>query len=140
MTNMLQIDKSQIDFINEIKIQIKAAQYRALQYVNKEQIMLYWNIGKTIVERQQQFGWGKSIVEILATELQKEFIGVQGFSARNLWRMRSLYEQYVTSSLILPPLVAEIPWTHNILILEKCKDEHERFYSSAATGGRNTKH
>lgn len=128
MTTMLELDKSQIDFINEIKIQIKAAQYRALQYVNKEQIMLYWNIGKTIVERQHQFGWGKSIVEILATELQKEFVGVQGFSARNLWRMRSLYEQYEASSLILPPVVAEIPWTHNILILEKCKDEHERFY------------
>ena len=125
---MLQLDKSQSDFINEIKIQIKAAQYRALQYVNKEQIMLYWNIGKTIVERQQQFGWGKSIVEILATELQKEFVGVQGFSARNLWYMKNLYAQYSESSLILQPLVAEIPWTHNILILEKCKDEHERFY------------
>jgi predicted nuclease of restriction endonuclease-like (RecB) superfamily len=60
--------------------------------------------------------------------LQKEFIGVQGFSARNLWRMRTLVEQYQNSNLILPPLVAEISWTHNIIIIEKCKDEHERFY------------
>ena len=55
-----------------------------MQKVNKEQINLYWNIGKTILERQQQFGWGKGIVELLAVELQKEFVGVLGFSARNL--------------------------------------------------------
>jgi predicted nuclease of restriction endonuclease-like (RecB) superfamily len=117
-----------IHFVQEVKNQIKSAQYRALQKVNTEQIQLYWIIGKTILERQQQYGWGKGIVEILATELQKEFIGINGFSARNLWYMRNLYEQYYCSSLILQPLVAEIPWTHNILILEKCKDEHERFY------------
>jgi len=122
------LETNHIDFVQEIKTQIKKAQYRALQKVNTEQIQLYWNIGKTILERQLQYGWGKGIVEVLATELQKEFIGINGFSARNLWRMRTLYEQYVDSVLILPPLVAEIPWTHNILILEKCKDEHERFY------------
>ena len=122
------LDKSYTEFIADIKKQIKEAQYRALQKVNKEQLNLYWNIGKTIVERQKEFGWGKNIVEILAQELQREFVGVDGFSARNLWRMRNLYDQYAGSSLILPPVVAEIPWTHNILILEKCKDENERFY------------
>lgn len=122
------LKKNQIEFVLEIKAQIKSAQYRALQKVNKEQIKLYWNIGKSILEKQQQYGWGKSIVELLAAELQKEFVGVNGFSARNLWRMRTLYEQYNNSNLILPPVVAEIPWTHNILILEKCKEEHERFY------------
>jgi predicted nuclease of restriction endonuclease-like (RecB) superfamily len=123
----MELDKSYIDFIAEIKNQIKSAQYRALQKVNKEQIGLYWNIGKTILKRQKEFGWGKSIVEILARELQKEFVGIHGLSARNLWRMRVLVEQYQDSSLILPPLVAEIPWSHNIIIIEKCKDEHERF-------------
>ncbi len=122
------LETTHIHFVQEVKTQIKKAQYRALQKVNKEQIQLYWNIGKTILERQLQYGWGKGIVEVLATELQKEFIGINGFSARNLWYMRNLYEQYYTSSLILQPLVAEIPWTHNILILEKCKEEHERFY------------
>ncbi|PJA07019.1 MAG: DUF1016 domain-containing protein [Flavobacteriales bacterium CG_4_10_14_0_2_um_filter_35_18] len=122
------LEKNQIEFVQEIKAQIKSAQYLALQKVNKEQIKLYWHIGKSIVDKQQQYGWGKSIVELLAAELQKEFVGINGFSARNLWRMKTLYEQYSKSELILPPLVAEIPWTHNILILEKCKDEHERFY------------
>ena len=113
------------DFVVEVKSKIKSAQYRALQVVNREQIQLYWEIGQLIVERQNQYSWGKSVVEQLATELQSEFVGINGFSARNLWRMRALYIEYSISS-ILPPVVAEIGWTHNILILEKCKDEHQR--------------
>jgi len=58
---------------------------------------------------------------------------------RNLWRMRNLYEQYCNSELILQPLVAEIPWTHNILILEKCKDEHERFISNFSPNSKLVK-
>jgi len=103
------LDKSYIEFFADIKRQIKEAQYRALQVVNREKITLYWNIGKTICERQQLFGWGKSVVEFLAAELQKEFVGIDGFSARNLWYMRNLYDQYSNSKLILQPLVAEIP-------------------------------
>jgi predicted nuclease of restriction endonuclease-like (RecB) superfamily len=114
-------------FVEEIKTYIKAAQYRALQVVNKEQIQLYWQVGKTIIDRQTQFGWGKNIVESLAQELQKNFVGINGFSARNLWYMRNLYLEYSQSS-ILQPVVAEIGWTHNIIILEKCKNEHERFF------------
>ncbi len=106
---MATIDKSYVEFFAEIKHQIKEARYRALQVVNKEKITLYWNIGKTICERQQQYGWGKSVVELLAAELQKEFVGIDGFSARNLWYMRNLYDQYYNSNLILQPLVAEIP-------------------------------
>jgi predicted nuclease of restriction endonuclease-like (RecB) superfamily len=85
-------------------------------------------LGKLIVERQQQHGWGKSIVDTLAKDLQAEFSGIVGFSARNLWRMRSFYTHYADSTLILPPMVAEIGWTHNYLILEKCKDDHERLF------------
>ncbi len=122
------IDNKQFkSFVEDIKQKIKSAQYRALQAVNKEQIQLYWEIGQLIVERQEQYGWGKGIVEKLASELQAEFVGIGGFSARNLWYMRNLYKEYASSS-ILQPVVAEIGWTHNILILEKCKGEHERFF------------
>jgi predicted nuclease of restriction endonuclease-like (RecB) superfamily len=120
-------NKAFVSFVEDVKSKIKAAQYRALQTVNKEQIQLYWEIGQLIVERQQQHGWGKSIVEKLSIELQKNFAEVNGFSARNLWYMRSLYHEY-SQSTILQPVVAEIAWTHNILILEKCKDEHRRFF------------
>lgn len=133
----MQLDKSLTEFITEIKNHIRNAQYRALQKVNHEQISLYWEIGRTILNKQNEFGWGKSIVEILSIELQNEFKGNSGFSTRNLWRMRNLVDQYQNSTLILPPLVAEIPWTHNIIILEKCKNEHERFFYINITKEQN---
>ena len=81
-----------------------------------------------IVTRQQETRWGKSIVEQLAKDLRTEFSGISVFSARNIWRMRDLYLTYHANEK-LTPLVAEIGWTHNLVILEKCKDdlEHE-FY------------
>ncbi|KAF0151344.1 MAG: putative nuclease [Ignavibacteria bacterium] len=114
-------------FFLEIKEQIRKAQYNALRSVNRELIKLYWNIGKRIVENQNLHGWGKSIVENLSEDLQKEFPGVNGLSSRNLWRMRSFYSEYC-NSLILPPMVAEIGWAHNVVIMEKCKEENERAF------------
>ncbi|MBO1054329.1 MULTISPECIES: YhcG family protein [unclassified Dolichospermum] len=112
----------------EVQQRIRAAQYDALKAVNREMINLYWDIGKMIVTRQQNVNWGKSVVEQLAKDLQAEFPGISGFSTRNIWRMRDFYLTY-HSQKILPPLVAEIGWTHNIVILEKCKDDLEReFY------------
>lgn len=112
----------------EVQQRIRAAQYDALKAVNREMINLYWDIGKMIVSRQQNVNWGKSVVEQLAKDLQAEFPGISGFSNRNIWRMRDFYLTY-HSQEILPPMVAEIGWTHNIVILEKCKDDLEReFY------------
>ena len=114
-------------FIKEIKELIYRRQYEALRQVNAELVQLYWDIGARITERQQEKGWGKSVVDVLARELQVEFPGVQGFSARNLWRMRNFYQEY-SSEAILPPMVAEISWTKNNVILEKCKDPLERTF------------
>ncbi|MTJ23490.1 DUF1016 domain-containing protein [Dolichospermum sp. UHCC 0352] len=112
----------------EVQQRIRSAQYDALKAVNREMINLYWDIGKMIVTRQQNVNWGKSVVEQLAKDLQAEFPGISGFSTRNIWRMRDFYLTY-HSQKILPPLVAEIGWTHNVVILEKCKDDLEReFY------------
>lgn len=80
-----------------------------------------------IVERQELYQWGKSVVENLAVDLQKEFQGMMGLSSRNLWRMRSFYLTYNTNEF-LPPAVAEIGWTHNYIILERCKEETERLF------------
>ena len=107
--------------LGEIKQRIRSAQYEALKAVNKELISLYWDIGKVIVERQKEEPRGKSVVEQLAKDLQAEFPGIGGFSSRNIWRMRGFYLTYKDSQK-LPPLVAEIGWTHNHIILEKCKD------------------
>ena len=112
----------------EIKERIRRAQYAALKSVNKQLVGLYWDIGRIIVERQAAEGWGRSVVETLAADLQREFPGVGGFSASNLWRMKAFHETYRTSEK-LAPLVREIAWSHNLIILERCTDPLEReFY------------
>jgi predicted nuclease of restriction endonuclease-like (RecB) superfamily len=121
------LDTAYEQFVAEVKSRIRQAQYQALKAVNKEQIGLYWELGRLIVERQQQHGWGKSIVENLARALQMEFTGMGGMSSANLWRMRAFYLTYHQHEK-LAPLVREISWSHNIAIMEKCKDDQERLY------------
>jgi predicted nuclease of restriction endonuclease-like (RecB) superfamily len=112
----------------EIKERIRTAQYAALKTVNKELVGLYWDIGRMIVDRMAAEGWGKSVVETLAVDLQSEFPGVGGFSASNLWRMKAFFEAYESVEK-LALLVREIGWSHNLVILHRCKDPLEReFY------------
>ena len=112
----------------EVKARIQSAQYAALRAVNKELVSLYWDIGRLIVERQQSAGWGAGVVERLAADLQAAFPGIGGFSAPNLWRMKGFFETY-NGAEKLAPLVREIGWSHNLLILSRCKDAQEReFY------------
>ncbi|MCE5341810.1 MAG: PDDEXK nuclease domain-containing protein [Planctomycetaceae bacterium] len=120
--------KGYSSLLKDVKERIRSAQYQALKAVNKELIQLYWDIGKMIVERQKGDKWGKSIVEMLAKDLQAEFSGIQGFSPAGLWRMRNFYIAYNKKEK-LAPLVREIGWSHNLIIFEKCKDDLEReFY------------
>lgn len=115
-------------FFQDIKQRIHTAQYEALKSVNKELILLYWDIGKKILYNQQKYGWGKAIVETLARDLQTEFPRITGYSTDNLWRMRKFYLNYANKPK-LAPLVQEIAWAHNIVIMEKCKDDLSReFY------------
>jgi predicted nuclease of restriction endonuclease-like (RecB) superfamily len=80
--------------LEDLKARIRAAQTRAALMANRELIRLYWEIGRRIVERQEHEGWGKSVIERLAGDLQKEFPGLQGFSRSNIWRMRSFFLSY----------------------------------------------
>lgn len=116
--------------LTEVKARIQAAQYAALRAVNKELVGLYWDIGQLIVARQQTEGWGKAVVQQLAADLQASFPGTGGFSASNLWRMKGFFETYSESGATkLAPLVREIGWSHNVIILERCKDAQQReFY------------
>jgi len=126
MTSVLQSDYTAL--LGEIKQRIRSAQYEALKAVNKELIALYWDIGRMIVERQAGKSWGKAVIAQLAADLQTEFPGVAGYSSRNLWYARSFYLRYGSNEK-LQLLVAEIGWTHNLIIMEKCKDDLEsEFY------------
>jgi predicted nuclease of restriction endonuclease-like (RecB) superfamily len=115
-------------FIKNIKELIYRRQYEAMKQVNKELIQLYWEIGEEIDRQQKEQGWGKSVVEVLSKELQKEFPGVKGFTARNLWFMRQVYIEY-SATPNLKPLVSDLSWSKNVVIMQKCKDPLEReFY------------
>ena len=121
-----------LNFKNEITARIRSAQYEALKAVNKEMIALYWEVGKRITEQQTALGWGKSVVENLSRDIQKEFPGIQGFGVRNMWDMARFYAEY-QSNEILQPLVAEISWSKHIVILTKCKETRQRQFYILAT-------
>ncbi|OFY55410.1 MAG: hypothetical protein A2X22_11105 [Bacteroidetes bacterium GWF2_49_14] len=119
-------------FFSEVKSRIREAQYSALRAVNKELVGLYWDIGRMICEKQIKQGWGKSVVENLAKDLQHDFPGESGYSAYNIWLMVRLYREY-QGDVILEPLVPEIGWSHNVVILKKCRSKSERQFYLHAT-------
>lgn len=112
----------------EVKRRVSEAQYQALRAVNKEMIALYWEIGHLIAERQEGKSWGKAVVARLAADLRQEFPGVRGFSVQNLWYMRQFFLAY-SGNEKLQPLVGEISWAKNLVIMSRCKEPLEReFY------------
>ena len=116
------------DILAALKERVRSAQYAALKAVNTELVGLYWDVGRLLVERQTDGTWGKSVVQQLAVDLQQAFPGVGGFSASNLWRMKAFFEAYRDQEK-LAPLVREIGWSHNLVILERCSDALQReFY------------
>jgi predicted nuclease of restriction endonuclease-like (RecB) superfamily len=129
MSNKRVFEKPEyFQFLKEIKEKITSARITAYRKLNKELIGLYWDIGKLIFERQQRFGWGKSVVEQLAKDLHKDYPATEGFSARNLWDMRRFYIEYKDYGN-LRQLVAEIPWGQNLVIMSRVKNMEEReFY------------
>ena len=129
---MLSLPSDYAQLLTALKLRVRAAQYRALQQVNREQMQLYWDLGQLIAKRQQQQGWGKAVVETLARDLQTEFAGVSGFSVQNLWYMRQFYLEYSASEL-LQPLVGEISWAKHLLIMARCKDPQERYFYTVQT-------
>lgn len=144
-------------FLESLKTRVRQAQTKAMLSVNRELIQLYWDIGRQIAQRQEQEGWGKSVVDRLAGDIQKAFPGIQGFSPLNVWRMRAFYLAYhdlpanlsqaatesgkpILSQAVTelpvgspPHPVSEIPWGHNQVLLFKLKDPAERLWYAAKT-------
>lgn len=123
---------SQADF--EIIVQlIDAARARAVATVNTTLIELYWSIGEYIKRKITDDGWGQGTVKALAEYIRRNQPTIRGFSASNLWRMMQFFETY-SNQAKLAPLVRVLPWTHNLLIMSRCKGDEEReFYLRLAT-------
>lgn len=128
-----------------IKERIRRSQLRAAVAANEELIRLYWDVGREIVERQEREGWGKAVVRRLASDLQREFPGVSGFSPQNIWYMRAFYLawhgcgekiQQAVGEMAgddFEPLVRRIPWGQNIILLEKLKSPTQRLWYAQKT-------
>lgn len=107
---------------------IKDARTNAIKAVNAELINLYWNVGEYIHKQIETNQWGASIVEELAKYIAKQEPDLRGFSDKNLWRMKQFYETYINFPK-LSPLVREISWTNNLVIIARAKSQEEReFY------------
>ena len=112
----------------EVKERVRSAQLSALKAVNKELVTLCWDIGRLIVNRQADADHGTAIAEQLAADLRRELPGVSGYSRRNIFYMREFYLAYHDLPKV-QPLVAQIGWSHNLAILQRCKNPQEReFY------------
>lgn len=120
------------EFLLQLKSRIRKGQLEALRSANRELLELYWDIGHLIFEKQQSLGWGRSVVETLSNDLQCEFSGRSGFSSQNLWLMRQFYCEY-SNQPNLQPLVREISWSKNLVIMARCKDYLEREFYIRAT-------
>jgi predicted nuclease of restriction endonuclease-like (RecB) superfamily len=142
------------DFLELLKGRVRQAQTQAMLSVNRDLICLYWEIGREIVQRQDQSGWGRSVVERLADDIQRSFPGMGGFSRTNVFRMRAFYLAY-RSEIVPQPVrqtsrrkkvpqavgqtteagppepMANLPWGHNVLLIERIKDLAERLWYAA---------
>lgn len=120
-------------FLEELKARVRTAQFRASVAANSEMVMLYWSIGRDILDRQQQAGWGAKIIDRLATDLTHEFPAMRGFSTRNLKYMRAFAKAWPERQIVQDRL-AQLTWFHQIALLEKLKNPEERLaYAAAVT-------
>jgi len=135
-----------IDFLDELKGRIRQARIRVNVSVNRQLLELYWNLGREIVLRQEAEGWGSSVIERLSSDLRRSFPGMRGLSVSNIWRMRAFFlahraaEEKLAQPVRdftgtkLPEEVPDLPWSHQVVLIEKTKVLEERaWYASMAS-------
>lgn len=121
MSNEIDLNKYKL-IVENIKNEVLKSHYHAMQAVNKELIYMYWHIGKIILDNSE---WGSKFIVNLSIDLKLAFPDSTGFSVRNLKYMRKFASEYADFEFV-QQVVAQIPWGHNILIMEKISDYNER--------------
>ena len=123
------------DGFDEIISIIESARENAFRSVNKELINMYWNIGEYVSKRVTEDGWGKSVVKDFSDFIQRRYVGIRGFSASNIWRMKQFFETYNKNEK-LATLLRELTWSHNLLIMSCKTDEERNYYTTLSINGR----
>lgn len=118
------------DWLAELKTRIHTAQQRAALAVNRELVLLYWQIGRDILDRQAKQGWGAKVIERLAHDLRTAFPDMKGFSPRNLKYMRAFAEAWPDSEFV-QGVLAQLPWYHQLALLDKLGTADERRWYAA---------
>lgn len=134
-TTEIIFDTEYAEALSQIKKNIQEAQIKAVAGVNRELNLLYWTIGRIIIERQERSGWGNKVIEKLGNDIQKAFPGRGGFSRTNISWMRAFYLAYANCPTAvgqlqkeLPEQLSRLPWGHNIVLFEKLKNTDERLW------------
>lgn len=117
-------------WLDELKTRIHTAQQQAALAVNRELVLLYWQIGRDILERQDREGWGAKVIERLAQDLRNAFPDMRGFSPRNLKYMRAFAEAWPDVEFV-QGVLAQLPWYHQLALLDKLRTEDERRWYAA---------
>ena len=120
-------------FLRDLKTRIGQTQVRAALAVSRELIALYWQIGEDITEAQSRYAWGDRVLERIASDLKAAFPGIEGFSKANLYRMRGFYNAYSGEPEFVAQAVRQIPWGHNIILMQKLKTSEQRIWYAQQT-------
>ncbi|MEI6533267.1 MAG: PDDEXK nuclease domain-containing protein [Candidatus Roizmanbacteria bacterium] len=123
----LKITPEYKSFIEFAKNQIHQRKLKIVNSANVEMIILYWEIGTEILNRQEKFGWGAKVIDTISSDLQKAFPGMNGFSSRNLKYMQKFAKEWKDIEIV-QRTVAQIPWRSNITLLDKLEDSEERLW------------
>lgn len=128
--SLMPMPRGYADWLLELKTRIHSAQQRATLAVNRELVLLYWQIGRDILARQSDQGWGAKVIERLAHDLRTAFPDMKGFSRANLMYMRAFAQAWPDAEFV-QQAVGQLPWGHNLVLLSKLKTEQERRWYAA---------
>jgi len=130
MTERLPVPDGYGELLSAVKARVRTAQIRVGLAANRELLVLYWDIGCMVLDRQRTEGWGAKVIDRLSRDLQAAFPGQQGFSPRNLKYMRAFAEAWPEPEFVQQP-AAQIPWTHHCMLLDKVETLADRLWYAA---------
>ena len=125
--NLSEMSDAYLKFIEEVKSEIQKQRISVVLNANSSMICLYWNIGRSILKKQEEEGWGAKIIDRMAKDLKEAFPEMSGFSPRNIKYMRKFAESWPDFEIV-QRVVAQIPWRTNISLMDKLKDEESRIW------------